>query len=158
MYRVYKPFTQWKGVPELVNMEVGLRILTINEQLKISRVLATESAVSLLTAMKLELLAYAIQSIDGIAIVTTESFKEYKKDNKISDDSFTEHEYIVNKLRTFTEQVINALYFSYEELQNTYVEKLRGSSLPEELVVSSSNTSASAADIQGTDADAKNNT
>jgi len=132
----FKPFQKWRGT-SLIDYEVELQIITVNDQIRISHTLSQEPVLSLQYTMKIELLACALKLINGRPIISDEEFSDYKAGNKVADD-FSCHDYIVLKLKQFPEQVINALYFTYEELQNAYVKKLCGDDLPADLKLNTS--------------------
>ncbi len=131
--KTFKPFEKWKG-SNLKDYEVVLQIVNVGDQIEIGRFVANEPMTSLQYAMKIHLLAKAIKSINGSPIITEEELKNYRETHKTSND-FSSHDFVVIYLKKFSEQVINALYFAYEDLQNEYAAQLVGKPLPDVLKI-----------------------
>jgi hypothetical protein len=153
--KTFTPFKEWQGTP-IKNYQVELQVITVGDQIRIGRTLAQESMLAMQYAMKVELLSYALQTLDDKPLVTDEDFADYKEQNRVSDD-FSRHDYIVMRLKQFSEQVVNALYFAYEDLQNEYVKMLKGGDLPEDLKLKNSSEASSQGSQDETAADTQGN-
>jgi hypothetical protein len=151
--KIFTPFKEWQGTA-LADYKVELQIITVGDQIRLGRTLAQESMLAMQYSMKVELLAYALRSINGNSIVTDDELADYKTQNRVGED-FSHHDYVVMRLKQFPEQVINALYFAYEDLQNEYVKTLKGGDLPADLKLKSTEPGSqesqneTAADAQG---------
>jgi hypothetical protein len=120
---VLKPFRSWFGIPEWRNRLVGIRLLNAKEIEQALEVINTYSDTSKEQALKREIVARALWSIDGAYVVPKEELEQYNKEHKTE---LSDLEYKRIFVGDFEQYVVDYLYNVYSELQQKQTRKIFG--------------------------------
>jgi len=143
--KTFTPFKTWEG-SELKDWKITLQLLTVGDQIDISRQIAEDAPSVLVYTTKVHILAKALKAINGDPILTPEQLEVYREEHKSPE--FTLHDYVLLYLKKLPEQVIDAMAFSYNQLQDMFAERLLGKPLPDVLKVAKTKSSTDQENVQ----------
>jgi len=135
--KTVKPFESWEGSP-VQKWPVELTMMTIGDLAEIAQMTANSTPIEATYRSKIYLLAKSIQSINGHPLVSPEVIEEYNKDHNLTGTQKVDmFRYKVLFISKWTEAIVNRLSFAYDELQDEYLSKHLGRTLPDEMKAAS---------------------
>lgn len=120
--KVVKPFEKWEN-SEFKNTTIELRLLDAGENLEITELIGNDPLLVQALKSKVEILARAIESVNGKPPCTAEDLERYNKENKTN---LTFLEYKKNIISKWNLIVLNRLDEEYRELMDDQIEVLTG--------------------------------
>lgn len=130
--KIFTPFEKWEG-SRLKDWEITLQLLTTGDQIEVARAIAEDAPTVLGYTAKIQSLAKALRAINGEPIITEEQLSVYRTEHKSPD--LTSHDYIILYLKKLPEHVVDAMIFSYNQLQDAFAAQLLGKPLPDALTI-----------------------
>ena len=120
---ILKPFRPWFGLPIWRNRTVGIRLLNAQEIQEAMNFINDTAGLAQDQALKKELVARSLWSVDGSFVVTDEELKVYNEEHR---SELTQLEYKRIFVNAFEQYLIDYLYGLYVELQGKQNRKIFG--------------------------------
>lgn len=120
---IIKPFRAWFGIPTWQNKKIGMRILNAGEIEAAMEMINNSSETSQDFALKIEIIARSLWSVDGLSVANKEDLNNY---NELHKTELTEIEYKRFYVKSFEHYVVEHLYNVYNELQKKQSRKVFG--------------------------------
>ena len=147
-----KPFESWEGTP-VKDWTFTFQLLGVGDLADIARWIADASAFESIILKKIFVVAKSLTMINGCPIVTDEDLEQYNAaHNLMGAQKFTIFQLKVLQLRQLNEAIINKLAYTYDQLEEKYLENHLGDALYKALkALSSVDTLNAAAAITAAD-------
>ena len=124
-----KPFESWTGSP-IKDWEFTFQLLGVGDLADIARWIADASAFESILLKKVYVVAKALTLINGKPIITEEDLETYNSEhNLLGAQKFTIFQLKILQLRKLNEAIINKLAYTYDLLEEKYLEKHLGDAL-----------------------------
>lgn len=132
-----KPFEAWEGSP-IKDWPITMKMLSMGDLIDIAKLTANANPVEATYLSKVYLLVKSLVTINGASVVTEEDVEKYNTDHNLTGTQRIDiFKYKVLFIRKWTEAIVNRLSFMYDELQDEYLAKHLGRTLPDELKAAS---------------------
>ena len=120
---ILKPFRGWYGIPLWQDRKIGIRVLNAGEIEDAMDYISNVSVTAQDIALKLEIVARSLWSVDGAYVASKEDVDNY---NELNKTELSELEYKRVLIHSFEHNVIEHLYMTYGELQKKQSRKVYG--------------------------------
>jgi hypothetical protein len=123
---ILKPFRPWFGIPLWRGRTVGIRLLNAGEIEQALEYVNDASIAAQDQALKKEIVARCLWTIDGAYVAPKEEVEQYNKDHKTE---LSDIEYRRIFVQDFEQFLVDYLYTIYTELQQKQTRKVMGISM-----------------------------